>query len=251
MKHLGAPIAAALLLAALTGCSSTATAAGEHTSSPAPTKVMAVSYSSVTDLKTAYVKAGGKCPSWDQNNVVQTAAESGDCSDSTVLSTYADEGSKTDAVTALKGFATSDVPAVFLVGPNWIVNSEDAKAVAKKLGGTIVTSTGSSDQSTASSSDYEYSEDTFTISLKTVSKECFDTAGCVVTVQPLLSTSDDSIPDDATGSLTYEITGGNDGASTESIDLTGSKYSVNRSVVDTPSKGTKLHIKITDVQTFG
>lgn len=98
---------------------------------------------------------------------------------------------------------------------------------------------------------FEYTADTFTIELKTLSKECFGSAGCNLRVKPVLSTFDDSIPDDASGSLTYEITGGEDGPVTDTITLTGTKYSIEQSVISTPSSSKKLKIKITDVETNG
>src|SRR4051794_40526278 len=46
-------------------------------------------YQSVEALKDAAVAAGLPCPAWVQDNAVEAAAESGTCSDDSVLSTYA------------------------------------------------------------------------------------------------------------------------------------------------------------------
>jgi hypothetical protein len=123
-------VGAAVVLT-LTACSS---------STPATTKtpVKNVSYSSVADLRDAFVKAGGACDSGVQDNVVGGAAESGTCDEETVLSTYLSTDSRDTVVDNVKTIGAGMVDVTMLVGKNWIVNSPDAAKVKAELGGTMV-----------------------------------------------------------------------------------------------------------------
>lgn len=98
--------------------------------------------------------------------------------------------------------------------------------------------------------DFKY-EDAFpTITLKVTHKACFGSAGCNVTVKPELAVLDpDVVPDDATGTITYEIHGGSDGTVIDTMTLTGSQYEASSEVVSTASSGAKLTVKITDTET--
>lgn len=101
-------------------------------------------YSSVVELKDAYVDAGGPCTDWQQTDVVSAALESGECDSATVLSIYVDRAEAKDAAEAVTSlFAGMDDPVSVLVGPNWIVNNDEDSsgliAFKRKLGGTIVT----------------------------------------------------------------------------------------------------------------
>jgi len=91
----------------------------------------------VTELRDAAVAAGYPCPSWVQTNKVEAAAESGNCSDADVFSTYATPGQLEDAVTRLKAM-NGVFKSVVLVGENWIINSDNARDLRSKMGGTIL-----------------------------------------------------------------------------------------------------------------
>lgn len=120
-------LAAAILL--LAGCSSNASP------KPTPTKPKA-SYSSVVELRDAFVKAGGSCPNWVQADRVKLAAQSGDCSGNVVLSTYLSTDLRDEAVTTLKSFGSG---IHLLVGKNWVINTPNPESFTEKLGGTVVT----------------------------------------------------------------------------------------------------------------
>ncbi|EKA62261.1 hypothetical protein B277_03008 [Janibacter hoylei PVAS-1] len=111
------------------------------------------SVGTVSELKDAAIAAGYACPSWVQDNVVKLAAESGRCSDSDVFTTYLSESSRDESVQIHKAMAkeTREMfaddedadPAltdeeVLLVGPNWIINSDDAASLQADLGGQVV-----------------------------------------------------------------------------------------------------------------
>lgn len=94
--------------------------------------------------------------------------------------------------------------------------------------------------------------DDFSMKLKTKSKQCFGTAGCTVTVVPELS-YESLLPLDPadTVSLTYEIRGGESGVITETLDVTDAdQYEKNPTVLTTPGSGTKVTVKITDVEAY-
>lgn len=99
----------------------------------------------------AAVAAGYSCPSWQQDNVVTLAAESGRCSDTDVFTTYL----SMEAVQEMaQGMKESDLAmqetveemggeplptTTLLVGPNWIINSPDAAELQPELGGSVAT----------------------------------------------------------------------------------------------------------------
>lgn len=139
MKSLIPTLLAGLLLA---GCSSAApaapVAASTPSSTPSPSKTGPVTYGSVTDLRDAAVAAGYDCPSWEQANHVTLAAESGTCSSADVFMTFTGEGDRDELVGLLKQ-NLGDVGMHLLVGPNWVINTEDGlDALQEALGGTIV-----------------------------------------------------------------------------------------------------------------
>jgi hypothetical protein len=130
-------VIAAVSILLLSGCASAPRAA--PTASTTPTAAPAASYKTVEDLRDAFVKAGGDCPSWEESNNVTLAAQSGDCSGKTVLSIYLSEASRDQVIVNLKGL---DIGVHLLVGDNWIINTPDPAAFADELAGTVVTSAG-------------------------------------------------------------------------------------------------------------
>ena len=152
-------IGAALLTAACSGGSGattvTVTAApspSETTSaSPSPADSTSTSsaaaptqgeqtYSTVVQFKDAFVSAGGSCPAWNQTDKVAAAAQSGDCSGSSVLSIYTSpERAQQAAQDLKKSFQDNGITGgTLLVGGNWILNSPDATTVQGQLGGMVV-----------------------------------------------------------------------------------------------------------------
>jgi len=129
MNKMLVALAALGLLVSVGGCS------GPLTPSPAePPKT----YATVVELKDAFVKAGGECPDWVQGDRITNAAQSGDCSSSTVLSIYLSEAKRDETIANLKNL--SDLGVHLLVGENWIINTEDPETYADLLGGTVVRS---------------------------------------------------------------------------------------------------------------
>lgn len=92
--------------------------------------------------------------------------------------------------------------------------------------------------------------DSFTIELKTKSRQCFGSAGCNLTVEPNLSLVVDSedVDPDATYEITYEIRGDESGPVIETAELTEqTSLSYTPSSISTASASTKVSVKITDV----
>lgn len=149
MKRVGGVAAiAAVGIFVLTGCGD-----GGSDAQAVASSTELGSVGTVAELKDAAVAAGYACPSWVQDNVVTLAAESGRCTDSDVFTTYLSESSREEAVQTLKGMAKDtremfadddDVDStlldeeVLLVGPNWIINSDDAPSLQPTLGGQVV-----------------------------------------------------------------------------------------------------------------
>lgn len=97
-------------------------------------------YSTVEELKTAYVKAGGECGDWDATHAVEGSAESGTCGTHAVLSTYVSPAATQERVEKTKSFlqTVGGDWGSWLVGENWIISSPDVREVKDELGGTVV-----------------------------------------------------------------------------------------------------------------
>jgi hypothetical protein len=143
-----ATITAALLLA---GCGANKAAESAPPASPSTVTVtptptgppVAQRYATVEALKNAAVGAGYACPAWVQDNVIPSAAESGTCSDESVVNpdvfmTFASQADLDEILPVFK--SKVGVSGANLIGPNWIINADDAAAVtrlAAALGGTV------------------------------------------------------------------------------------------------------------------
>lgn len=138
----------ALMALLLSSCSSDAedSSQGDQGStpsaSPSPTPTPDARYGTVEQLRDAAVLAGFECRRWRLTNKVQTAAQSGECSATSVFSTYS---SGRDLQAALRDlrmfdelFAEEDMAIEpRLIGPNWIINAPEAADLQPQLGGTV------------------------------------------------------------------------------------------------------------------
>jgi hypothetical protein len=96
-------------------------------------------YSSVESLKDAYVSAGGGCGDWTEDDVVASALESGNCGSSGVLMIFSTRSEALATANAIsETLASFDISHPILVGPNWVLNVEDAELVQPVLGGDLV-----------------------------------------------------------------------------------------------------------------
>jgi hypothetical protein len=89
------------------------------------------------------------------------------------------------------------------------------------------------------------------LSLKTTSKQCFGSAGCNVEVKVEMKYDGEPLSASDTWEVTYSITGGDDGETIGSFDVTGDQYDVNSELLSTASSKTKLHVKVTGVDKIG
>jgi hypothetical protein len=113
----------ALTAALLAGCSGTGPVA---------------THENVTDLRDAFVKAGGECKDWSETNKVEIASQSGECGTGTVLSVYLSSDAVERRIEATKSSIFGDSGNDWLVGENWIINTEDIGDLRDKMGGRVV-----------------------------------------------------------------------------------------------------------------
>lgn len=138
---MNAKLLAAVAIAAvlLSGCASQAEPAPAGTPTLPPAD--GGSYSTVLELKDAFVAAGGSCSEFDQTNAVKLAAESGKCGSEVVLSTYLSSDDVSQVIQNVKEL-NDDLNfqdgAVWLAGQNWIINGPNAKDMRERLGGRLV-----------------------------------------------------------------------------------------------------------------
>lgn len=129
-KKLAALTVAVLLSLSAAGCAATETESPTPTPSPTATGLGKVS--TIDELRDAFIAEGGVC-NWNQTDVVRDATASGDCSDQTVLSIYADVADRDLVVDRLVSFGLDEL--TLLVGDNWIINSPEAESMQPALGG--------------------------------------------------------------------------------------------------------------------
>ncbi|MER6955014.1 hypothetical protein [Streptomyces sp. NPDC000618] len=90
----------------------------------------------------------------------------------------------------------------------------------------------------------------FTMELRTTERQCFGSAGCNVTVEPILAYVGvwNGVDPDAVYSITYEIRGDESGPVIETAELSDeTSLSYSPSMISTASSGKKVSVKITDV----
>ncbi|MGR6969000.1 hypothetical protein ACU639_05215 [Streptomyces cynarae] len=100
----------------------------------------------------------------------------------------------------------------------------------------------------------ELDANSFTIKLKTKSRQCFGSAGCNLTVEPDLTYLgvSESINPDATYEITYEIRGDESGPVIETAELSNqTSLNYTPTVIQTASSSTKVSVEITDVAEQG
>lgn len=89
------------------------------------------------------------------------------------------------------------------------------------------------------------------LTLKTTSKKCFGSAGCLITVKVNLGYGGPTLSPDDTWQVTYEINGVQDGPLVGSFEMTGDQYTVNEENVETTSSKSKVTVKVTSVEKVG
>lgn len=86
---------------------------------------------------------------------------------------------------------------------------------------------------------------------KITSKECFGSAGCLVTLKVNAQYNGPVLSPDDTWLVTYEVNGVEDGPLIGSFEMTGDQYTVNEESVSTKSSRSKVTVKVTDVEKVG
>jgi hypothetical protein len=97
---------------------------------------------------------------------------------------------------------------------------------------------------------HEPSKSDFDLTIKTISKECFGSAGCNITFRVKLAydSSAGQLDPDKTYELTYKIRGG-DEPLTNTLEITGEDYSTDQEeFIGTSSSTAKLTAVVTDVE---
>lgn len=87
----------------------------------------------------------------------------------------------------------------------------------------------------------------FKITLKVKSKDCFGSAGCNVVYEPQLTIVGGEVDQNGTYEITYEVRGGQDGSSIDTLDVSGGQYSASENLVQTAGQAVKLTAVITEV----
>lgn len=89
----------------------------------------------------------------------------------------------------------------------------------------------------------------FKVAVKVTEKDCFGSAGCLVTYTINLAyTGAETLDPSTSYDVTYEVRGPEDGPSIDTLTVTGGEYDVpSDNTVTTPSSATKLTAVVTDV----
>jgi hypothetical protein len=96
-------------------------------------------YPSIYALKSDFVKAGAQCWEWERNKQFFEHLTA-DCDSKTKLIYYPKQtNTMTEALRMATTYREFKWKVNLLVGPNWIINSDQVRLVSKKLGGTLIT----------------------------------------------------------------------------------------------------------------
>lgn len=89
----------------------------------------------------------------------------------------------------------------------------------------------------------------FELRVKTLSKDCFGSAGCNVTYRIKVAYTGPSLDPDATYEVTYKVTGADDGATENTFTITGDQAEVQQEeMASTSSSGIELRAHATSVE---
>ncbi|MER6259512.1 hypothetical protein ABT203_07940 [Streptomyces sp900105245] len=153
------------------------------------------------------------------------------------------------------GAAAAVIAAVVVTGVVVVQSSNDDSKPAATPKASASTAEPVSETTEDSAPTYaDLDADSFSIDLKTKSRQCFGSAGCNVTVEPDLTLMVDSssVDPDATYEITYEIKGDESGPVIDTAELSDqTSLNYTPSLIQTVSSGTKVTIKITDVTKVG
>ena len=107
------------------------------------------------------------------------------------------------------------------------------------------------DPTEADPSTYVPSKDHVEVSLKRTSKMCFGTAGCNVEVKVRMNIDKAAVPHTGTLTVYYKIKGSEDAVEgTLEADLEDMTYTQESEDLSTPRTGTKVGVKVTDIEYF-
>ena len=84
----------------------------------------------------------------------------------------------------------------------------------------------------------------FMIDLLVLEKQCFGSAGCLVTVRPRLSYDGPAIPPSTSYILVFEVAGDESGVVTCNLTIMGEEYSFNEIHLSTPRDNTVLVVTL-------
>jgi hypothetical protein len=111
---------------------------------PADASPVAKKYKSIASLKAAFIDAGGQCWEWKIDAPATEAFLANtvyaDCDAETRLIFYKKKTNVLkESLESAKLYRSLRFKINMLVGPNWVINSDQVKLVQKKLGGTLIT----------------------------------------------------------------------------------------------------------------
>jgi hypothetical protein len=146
------------------------------------------------------------------------------------------------------------VPALIVVAFGLSALSNDNSGTSSHPAAAVDIKAGSGDGTVADPADTPTADavtpkaSDFKLTPKITRKQCFGSAGCNVDYQVTLGYSGPALNDDDTWDVTYEATGDESGPITNQIEVTGTQYSGESQSISTASSGTKIKIKVTDVE---
>ncbi len=125
------------------GSSAPPAVSSSPSAAPTPPASESETYTSIDDVRDAFIAAGGECDKWEQTDIVEAAIESGECGYSgPVLSLYGTHDEAMENATTVRTLSIGDgSDAGLVVGGNWVINVNDsdlAPIYADKMGAEAV-----------------------------------------------------------------------------------------------------------------
>lgn len=152
------------------------------------------------------------------------------------------------------GSAAAVIAAVVATGIVVVQSGDDSKPTAASTSSAPAEEAVTAAEEPAPTPTYAVVDaDSFTIDLKTKSRQCFGSAGCNLTVEPNLTyVGIGDIDPDAVYEITYEIRGDESGPVIATAELSNeTSLNYTPSLISTASAGAKVSVEITDVTVQG
>lgn len=204
-------------------------------------------YDTVEQLRDAVEAAGYECTMFERVATPTNAVERAACTSEVTLAIHTDNAQAWASVRAVNTLLDgTGLKSVHLVGSNWTVNCGDLERTCEQLheamGGQL-----DRHQPASARTYYTPKPEDFELTARILSKDCFESAGCLIEFRIELGYSGGDLDPSTTYEITYEVHGGED-PYINTLEVTGTRYSTDESEdISTASSDDDLVVEILSI----